>query len=71
MSEIAVEKVKIDTETRAMLKAMGIVPKGLEVSRVKRIQVRRPRRAAGRKPGMKGAQKPRVAGDKKPVAKRA
>lgn len=72
VSEIAVEKVKIDTETRAMLKAMGIVPKGLEVSRVRRIQVRRARRSTtGRKPAAKGAQKPRAAGDKKPVAKRA
>ena len=28
-----------------MLKAMGVVPKGLKVTRVKRVQVRRPRRA--------------------------
>ena len=69
VSEIAVEKVKIDTETRAMLKAMGIVPKGLEVSRVRRIQVRRARRSTtGRKPAAKGAQKPRAEGDRKRAA---
>jgi len=78
VSEVAVETVKIDTETRAMLKAMGVVPKGLQVTRVKRIQVRRPRRrnqrkAAGKnaktaKTGAKKDQKPRAAaaGNKKP-----
>ena len=67
VSEVAVETVKIDTETRAMLKAMGVVPKGLQVTRVKRIQVRRPRRRTQRKAAAgKKEQKPRQAGDKKP-----
>ena len=67
VSEIATETVNIDSETRAMLKAMGVVPKGLQVSRVKRIQVRRPRRRVQRK-GAKKDQKPR---DKKPGDKKA
>jgi len=78
VSEVAVETVKIDSDTRAMLKAMGVVPKGLQVTRVKRIQVRRPRKArkntgkkpAGKKPATAGKdQKPRTktaAGGKKP-----
>jgi len=80
VSEVAVDKVKVDTETRAMLKAMGVVPKGLVVTRVKRIQVRRPRKArknvAGKK-GQKprtanaaGAKKPRQQGARKPGVKR-
>jgi len=60
VSEVSVETVKIDSETRAMLKSMGVVPKGLQVTRVKRIQVRRPRRA-NRKTAKKD-QKPRAAG---------
>ncbi len=79
VSEVAVDTVKIDSDTRAMLKAMGVVPKGLQVTRVKRIQVRRPRRRTQRKAagkagaknaknakGAKKDQKPRAAGDKKP-----
>jgi len=70
VSEIAVETVKVDSETRAMLKAMGVVPKGLQVTRVKRVQVRRPRQAnrkvakkVVKKDGKKD-QKPRAAGKK-------
>jgi len=72
VSEIAVETVKIDSETRAMLKAMGVVPKGLQVTRVKRIQVRRPhnrkvrKNAAGKNTAGKKDQKPRNATGKKP-----
>jgi len=72
VSEVAVETVKIDSETRAMLKAMGVVPKGLQVTRVKRIQVRRPRRARKNVKNVKNVkkdqkdQKPRAAAGKKP-----
>jgi len=64
VSEVAVETVKIDSDTRAMLRAMGVVPKGLAVNRVKRIQVRKAR--TNRKGAGKKGQKPRAAGDKKP-----
>jgi len=85
-SEIAVETVKIDSDTRAMLRAMGVVPKGLQVTRVKRIQVRRPRKnrkvAGPKKAAVKKNQKPRTGaapagkkprqqGAKKPGMKRA
>ena len=67
VSETAVEKITIDTETQAMLKAMGVVPKGLVVTRITRPQVTRPRRRGNARKGRtQGDRKPRPQGDRKP-----
>ena len=80
VSEVAVESIRVDMETRSMLRSMGMVPKGLRVVRVRRVQVRNPRRRRGRKAtkslknprgAPKSGQKPfRAAGDKKPATQR-
>ena len=69
VSETAVETIKIDTETQAMLHAMRVHPKGVVVTRVVRPQVVRPRRRFARKgaaAGPKGDRKPRPQGERKP-----
>jgi len=68
VSETAVEKITIDAETQAMLKAMGVAPKGLVVQRITRPQVTRQRRQKGKGKG-KNAGKPRQQqqkGERKP-----
>ena len=77
VSETAVEKITIDAETQAMLKAMGVVPKGLVVQRITRPQVTRQRRQKGKGKGKgKTAGKPQQKqqqqkGDRKPRQQKA
>ena len=68
VSEVAVDTIRVDMETRAMLRSMGMVPKGLRVVRVRRVQVRNARRRRGRKgtKGLKGIKAAAQKGDKKP-----
>ena len=69
-SEIEVKDITIDLDTRAMLQAMGVVPKGIKCKRVRRIQVKHSRGKFGRKPAGKPAARKPLAG-KKPADKKA
>ena len=69
-SEIDGKDITIDLDTREMLRAMGVVPKGIKCKRIRRVQVKRPRSKFARKNVAKNAPRKPVAG-KKPAGKNA